>query len=730
MKALVIGRWSLVSSHWSVLFFVFYFSFFTSTLSVAQIPLNTWQTHFSYQDTRGLTLAARQLYCFSSNGFFYVNTTNNQTTILSKQDGLAENQIRAIAYSGAAQRIIVGYDSGNIDLINTDSEGRPTNFKNIATIKNTEQITSSKRINQIVVNGNDALIAADFGIVKFDIARSEIKETYRNIGSNGQSVAVYDLAFANDSVFALTSGGLLAARYSANVNLQFYDNWKKLNSPEISQPSYIQSIGKQLFITFGTKLYGYEQGRWVVLRNYSTAITSLDVSNNRLLIGLSGQITTLSGDLWTNPDLNSPQSVLTTTDGNIWVATSQKGLLQNQNGVVGVLSPVSTQSAIYSKLFSVSKNIVALSAQNKGFDIFSANKWSFFGLITTANAATQLANERIAIGTNDGILIKNRDNLLEKIPNSPTNITDITTDQDGNIWACTSPFSFNAPNLYVQKSGNNWQSFSFLGRELSTILIDDNNYKWLNGRNNDGILVFDDKTNRTKQLTTTPNSGNLPSNNVSTFVKDRDGNIWVGTDKGVAVFDNLNIFVGNVNAYTPIFERRKLLNNEYITTLAVDGGNNKWIGTRNGLFRFGPDGTTLLEQFNEQNSPLPSSVILSLAIEPASGEVFISTNKGLVSYRAAANEPEVVLSQISIFPNPVRPEFNGLVGVSGLSESATVKITDLSGRLIFETRSQGGTTSWNLSDYQGNRAQSGIYLVLVTDSTGQESLAGKLAIIK
>ncbi len=730
MRALVISRWSLVVGRWPLFFFVFHLSFFTFTLVFAQIPLNTWQTHFSYQDSRGLALAARQLYCFSSNGFFYVNTTDGQTTTLSKQDGLAENQIKAIAFSMTAQRIIVGYDSGNIDLISTDSEGRPTDFKNIVTIKNTEQITGSKRINQVVVNGNDALIAADFGIVKFDIARSEIKETYRNLGTNGQSVAIYNLSFANDSIFAITSGGLLAARYSANVNLQFYDNWKKLNSPEISQPSYIQSIGKQLFITFGAKLYSYEQGRWAVLKNYSTAITSLDVSNNRLLIGLLGQITTLNGDLWINPDLSSPQSVLTTTDGNIWVATSQKGLLQNQNGVVRVLSPVSTQSAIYPKLFSVSKHIVALSAQNKGFDIFSANKWSFFNLPVTTTTATQLTDGRIAVGTSEGVLIKNRDNVLEKIPNSPTNITDMTTDSEGNTWACTVPFSFNVPNLYVQKFSNNWQSFSFLGRELSTILIDDNNYKWLTGRSNDGILVFDDKTNRTKLLTTTPNGGNLPSNNVSAFVKDRDGNIWVGTDKGVAVFDNFNIFVGNVNAYTPIFERRKLLNNEYITTLAVDGGNNKWIGTRNGLFRFGPDGTTLLEQFNEQNSPLPSSVILSLAIEPASGEVFISTNKGLVSYRAAANEPEVVLSQISIFPNPVRPEFNGLVGVSGLSESATVKITDLSGRLIFETRSQGGTASWNLSDYQGNRAQSGIYLVLVTDRTGQESLAGKLAIIK
>jgi ligand-binding sensor domain-containing protein len=649
---------------------------------------------------------------------------------LSKQDGLTENQIKAIAFSAAAQQLIIGYESGNIDLLKTDTEGRPTDFQNIATVKNTEQITGSKRINQIVVAGNDALIATDFGIVRLDVARSEIKETYRNLGTNGLSVAIYNLAFANDSIFALTSGGLLAAHYSANVNLQFYGNWKKIIVPEPTQSTYIQAIDKQLFVAIDTKLYSYEQGRWAILKNYNTAITSLNVSNNRILIGLSGRITTLGGDLWTNTDLNNPQATLTTPDGAVWVATSQKGLLRNQNNVVQALSPVSPQFGVYPKLFATADNVVALPTQNKGFDIFSAQKWTSFKLSANTKAATRLTDGRTAIGTNEGVLIKNSDNSIEKILNSPTNITDLTTDRDGNVWACTAPTDFNLPNLFVQKSSNSWQPFTIAGGQLTNILIDDNGYKWLITNNKDGILVFDDKTNRTKQLTTTQNSGNLPSNVVNAFVKDRDGSLWVGTDKGVAVFDNLSVFGGTVNAYTPIFERRKLLSSESITCFAVDGGNNKWIGTRNGLFRFGPDGTTLLEQFNEQNSPLPSSIILSLAIEPTSGEVFISTNKGLVSYRAAANEPEGVLSKISIFPNPVRPAFSGLVGIKGLSENTVVKITDLSGRLVFEARSQGGTASWNLADYQGNQVASGVYLVLVSDANGQESVAGKLAVVR
>jgi ligand-binding sensor domain-containing protein len=721
----------VVDSPWFYLsvatFFIFHFSFFITT---AQIPLNTWRTHFSYQDTRGVELANRQLYCFSGNGLFYVNTSDNQIVTLSKQNGLSETQIRSMAFSTTAQQLIIGYESGNIDVLKTDLEGRPIDFQNIPVIKNAEQITGSKRISQVVVNGNDALLACDFGIVRFDILRSEIKETYRNLGTNGASVAIYNLTFANDSIFARTSGGLLAARYSPNINLQFYGNWHKVATPEPTQFDYIQAIGTQIFVAFNTKLYSYEKGRWSILKNYNTAITSLNVSNNRLLIGLLGRITTLNGDIWVNTDLNNPQATLNTPDGATWVATSQKGLLRNQNNQIQSLSPSSPQFSIYPKLFATPESIIALSIQNKGFDVFSAQKWGYNALSANVKAATRLNDGRVVMGANEGAFVKNINGSIEQMPNSPTTITDLTTDREGNIWACTSPSDFNSPNLYVQKSSTVWQSFSISNRQLSHILIDDNGYKWLLNTNNEGILVFDDKTNRTKQLTTVQNNGNLPSNTINTFVKDKDGAIWIGTDRGVAVFDNATVFGGVVNAYTPIFERRKLLANEYITCFAIDGGNNKWIGTRNGLFRFGPDGTTLLEQFNEQNSPLSSNLILNLSIEPIGGEVFVSTSKGLVSYQATASEPIAALSTINIFPNPVRPEFSGLVGMKGLSENATVKITDLSGRLVFETRSQGGTASWNLSDYEGNRAKSGVYLVIVTDANGQESIAGKLAVVR
>jgi hypothetical protein len=154
------------------------------------------------------------------------------------------------------------------------------------------------------------------------------------------------------------------------------------------------------------------------------------------------------------------------------------------------------------------------------------------------------------------------------------------------------------------------------------------------------------------------------------------------------------------------------------------------MGTRNGLWLFNADASELIHHFTSQNSPLLSNNILDIAIQPATGEVFIATGKGIVSYRGTATAGESVHSTVSVFPNPVRPDFTGLVGISGLVNNAIVKITDISGRLVYETRAQGSTAVWNVKDYTGRRAATGIYLIFSADAEGNETLVTKMAVIE
>lgn len=184
-----------------------------------------------------------------------------------------------------------------------------------------------------------------------------------------------------------------------------------------------------------------------------------------------------------------------------------------------------------------------------------------------------------------------------------------------------------------------------------------------------------------------------------------------------------------MNAVYPVFENRVLLKDEHITAIAVDPGNRKWIGTKKGIWLFSESGDALFSFFNTENSPLPSNYITAIGIDGSSGMVYIGTDKGMVSYRGTSTKGEDTHQNVKIFPNPVRPGYSGLVSFSGLVVDAIVKITDVSGKLVYETRAYGGTATWNAADYNGVRAVTGIYLIFSGNDDGSETFIGKLAIV-
>ncbi|WP_342088604.1 PorZ beta-propeller-like domain-containing protein [Dyadobacter sp. OTU695] len=244
------------------------------------------------------------------------------------------------------------------------------------------------------------------------------------------------------------------------------------------------------------------------------------------------------------------------------------------------------------------------------------------------------------------------------------------------------------------------------------------------------IMVSNADASRKKVLSTSIGSGTLPSSKVNSLALDQDGFVWFAGAKGVGYFIPDGVLeAARVDAILPVYGQRRLFNNEECTALAIEPGNRKWIGTRTGLYLFNEDGTELIRKFTSDDSPLPSDVIRALRFEAETGLLFVDTPAGMVSYQSDARAPAENLDRITIFPNPIRPDYSGNVGISGLTGHSIVKITDLAGRLVFETRSEGGLVSWNLNDYTGRRARAGIYIVLIVSADGSERQAGKLAII-
>jgi hypothetical protein len=349
---------------------------------------------------------------------------------------------------------------------------------------------------------------------------------------------------------------------------------------------------------------------------------------------------------------------------------------------------------------------------------------------------------------NDGIITNvyyDNNSILEKPFSSWDRIFigDISFDQYGNLWMINS--SCNAL-LKVLKSDGEWQSYNVSSvtnaLQATRILIDSKNQKWIVLFGSNGLLVFndnntlDDKTDdRLIRMSTSIGNGNLPSNTVFSIAEDLDGEIWVGTDKGIAVFYTPeNIFSGgDFDSQVITIEQdsiaQHLLQFESVTAIAVDGANKKWVGTQNaGVFLFSDDGQKEIHHFTVENSPLLSDKINDIKIDAVTGEVYFGTDRGICSYKGYATTGQEQYQGVYAYPNPVPSGFNGMIGIRGLTRNSWIKITDAGGTLIYETRSEGGQAVWNGCNFKGEKAKTGVYFVFCISEDGTEKVVTKILI--
>ena len=587
----------------------------TSTAYGQNVPLGSWQSHFSYCSAKHILKVRNKIFCSSYNGLFSIDQTDNQIVNYSKANGLSEVGISAMAYDSTENLIILAYRSGNLDLLYLNENLQPDQIINWPFLAEAADLPANKRVSKISFQENKVYLCTNFGIIKLDPKLREIEETYRYIGPGGLEVAVTDVTFGNDSLIAATSQGLLTASLSPTINKQYFANWKTIPTPYRAISVSFQNGS----IHAGFPGYGvYKRNNQAWEKVYESTSQTYSFSDKNNLVTLSDRIVVLNQnktDVYQNPIFNALQESLR-INSYFWSADSKQGLLSNKDGAFRSYSPPEADTTIF--------------------------------------------------------------------PRTDSTVLDL----NGLAWS-------RLPD-------------------------------YLGG----GISVKNIQTNKQRILSASIGNGGLPSSLIHSLAIDTDGYIWFASERGVGYFIPDDILSGSaVNAVLPIYGQRKLFSSERSTAISVEPGNRKWIGTDNGLFLFSADGTELIKQFTASDSPLPSSKISALNFEGASGLLFVETPNGMVSYHSDASTPGENLSTITIFPNPVRPNFDGVLGVKGLMENATVKFTDLSGRLVYETRSQGGTASWNLNDYTGKRVRGGIYLIIIVSSDRSEKMAGKLAVI-
>lgn len=482
-----------------------------------------------------------------------------------------------------------------------------------------------------------------------------------------------------------------------------------------------------------------------------------------------------------------PQQAVLTDDGAIWVADQGLGLLRLGTGGSLRLVLNGPRSGAVWRMASAGGDLYVASGtlsgtwaneyHKEGVFIYRDGRWNTVDDLTYSFMAG--VNEFVAgiadivavaidpddpghafFGSWDEGLLEFRDGTPVQIHN-PTNsalgydvnpyqdrlyVGGLAYDANGDLWI-SNPWS--SRPIVVKRKNGNWHSFSpgtLLNGNLllADLLVAKNGYKWILRPRGNGILVYDSGTSientdddRYKLLNNQEGTGGLPAPDVYTIAEDHEGRIWAGTSRGIGVFyDPGAVFSSEgADAQEILIEQdgnvQVLLETEAVNSIAIDGADRKWIGTQaSGAYLISPDGQEQIRHFTAENSPLPSNTILNIAVDGSTGEVFIATDRGIMSYRSDAIEGADESDCALVFPNPVRETYTGPIAISGLVSDSEVKITDVSGNLVYRTRSLGGQAIWDGNDMEGRRAATGVYLVFASDLTGTFKCSTRLLLVK
>ncbi|SFD29625.1 Por secretion system C-terminal sorting domain-containing protein [Chitinophaga sp. CF118] len=725
---------------------------YTGMPSHAQTPLGQWQEYLPWLPAVAVTLNTDKVFCATSAGLFSVTTGEQQDiTRYSKVNGLHDIGISTIGSNNNS--VLIAYRNSNLDLL------QGNNIYNIPDIQR-KQISADKSIFRILFSNNNAYLCTGLGIVVVNTSKPEIADTWIT-GNSGAYTPVYALAINNNYFYAATAEGIKKAPV-AGSNLADFRNWTPvLQGLQPDTVWQVIQLGNTLICQQGKQLYKLENDTWQPWYTDGNPITNLSVNDQLLLVCEMGspRIVTLQMDGTTSATLQDKYieaPLATVANGQeTWIADSLQGLIRYSNGLFTPIAPNGPASIITGDMIFVRHTLWAAAGgvndtwnatgNNNGYYTFNKGEWQQFhpsvkDLLTLTSAPD--GNGVYAGSFGSGLLYLGADGSYINYTNV-TNVSGLATDALGNLWVADYGAS---RNLLVKKPDNSWISFrspyAQTYNAISQLVADDYGQVWMASPQGNGLFVLNyantlenTADDQWRQFRMGAQQGNLPSNDVYCLAKDKNGSIWVGTGRGIAIMNcSQEAATGACNAYLPIIKQDDfagyLFQDEQVNTIAVDGANRKWVGTLNGAWLVSADGESILEQFSTTNSPLPGNHIYKITIDPLTGEVYFATEKGLMSWHGTATEGTTMQKDsVLVFPNPVPPAYGGTIAIRGLAQNALVKITDISGRLVFQTRALGGQATWNGVDYTGHRPQSGVYLVFATSETEGEHIVAKIVFI-
>ncbi|MCD8318433.1 MAG: regulator [Paraprevotella sp.] len=759
-----------------ILFFVLLAGYISTLFGQA---IGSWKAYPALQIATYNVPVGNKIYSLCNGNLFSYNTQDTEVYVYDRLNGLNDADIQFIRYDDTTGKLVLIYENGNVDLVYSDDD-----ISNMKQLK--DKNYSNLNINNLAIEGKTAYICTNFGIISLDTEQEIFNSTY-DIGLNvkcclSDGKLIYmstdegsykgDLSlnlldknnwkrmgdFTFDQIVSFQNE-LICLKNNSNLYQLDKDTW----TPTVLQNgafTFLSCNDNMLLTGNASKIYAY---------------TAIGQYKEIVQPNVFNYLTYYKGTYWASQNLHGLQPY--TLSGDRLTATLSA--IQPDSPVRDYFCNMHYEG---NRLLVAGGDLNYNSLNRDGTVMYYEDeKWHNFSEDSIVEKTQQKYNNTTSIAQDpadpmhhyvssaghglyefkDLKFVKKYDytnsplkTILpdDKYPMNYVRCDALQYDSDGNLWMVNTEVD---TILVVLKNNGQWTKLYY--KELqkapnaTQIFFDSKGRMWMNSKRLDwgGMFFLDyngtiddtsDDTHYLRQKFTNQDGVAYDPNYYNCFAQDLDDQIWVGTNIGLFIIADPEKFTQSDFTYTQIKIPRNdgtnyadyLLNGVNISAIAVDAANRKWIGTASdGIYLVSADGQEVLQHFTTENSPLISDEIQSIAVDPQTGEIMIGTFLGLMSYKSDASTPEEELNKnnVKVYPNPVSPDFNGVIAVEGLTQNAEVKITTITGQLVYSGYSNGGTFTWNGRNKSGKRVSSGVYNIISTNAEGKKAIVNRITFI-
>ena len=754
------------------------FILFISQFFFAQQSNQLWKGYFSYNEIVDVDSGTDAVFAATQNAVFSKAITSSDLKIFNSINGLKPESITTIHHSQTANKTFAGNTNGLLLIINSDGSVSTK----VDIINEVPVPPNKKKINDFYEHDGKLYIATDYGISVMNVATSEFIITYF-IGTSGEETEVLQTTVLNNQIYAVTRSFGIRKGDLANPNLYDFSQWQTFDTGFWG--GIVTFNNELVAMNADAKTYRYNGTSFQQVLNQLQAGLKIKTNGTELIVTTQNHVFVLNqaysqiAHITQIPNYNAIFKAATVVNGILYIGTEKDGLFSAALTNPSVFEAMSPSGPVRNYIFRVKKapnylwavygdysrdyNPYALDefgiskfSTDNGWELIPYNDLfqakSISDIVINPNNPNQvyatsyfsgllkIENENIELFNNTNTGPNGLESLV--VPGSPSyvdiRINSPAFDKDGNLWL-TNAFVDKA--IKVLRSNGQWQSYNLadVAPTASTgrygpMAIDKNRTKWIPTLN-DGLIAFNENYNN-KFIVVNSINGNLADNDVRCVAVDNRNQLWIGTYAGLRTV-SVDRFISSDELTTNaiIIQEgdlaQELFYQQTILDIAVDGANRKWVSIADGgVFLVSSDGQETIYRFTKNNSPLPSDNINDIEIDGVSGEVFFASDKGMVSFLGTSTKPSDSLSDVFVYPNPVRPNFVGTVKISGFTDKANVKITDIEGNLVYEATSSGGTIEWDTKAFGKHKVASGVYMIFVASEDALDSTVKKVMIIR